>query len=145
MKNFKDIKKQHEIYRVPEGYFDSFQSKMSELTTEETTAPTFIGKHGYQIAYVIPVLILLIITVITLTNNSTVEDSLMPLADISTGELIDFLEDDGISESELVSFLDSDNLSEEILDLIDLQGTHLLEGMNAKEMESLSNEFEEYL
>ena len=144
MKNFKDIKKDSEIYKVPENYFESFQAKMSDMTAGNAAAPGFMVTYGKKLAYAIPVLLILLVAVFISTNEEN-NDPLLALTEISTVDLVNFLEEDGITESELISFLGDEYFDSDIEEMIELKDSYLLEGIDAEGLDNLSEELEEYL
>ena len=106
MKKLNDIRKNEELYKVPENYFDEFQARMSDLTSEESTVATVPARSTTlaRLAYALPaVVLLLVVAYWSYTPGDAAEDL---LADISTDELIEFLEQEGISEDELISLVD---------------------------------------
>ncbi|MEL7147187.1 MAG: hypothetical protein AAFO69_12510 [Bacteroidota bacterium] len=148
MKKQKDIRKNKELYKMPENYFDEFQARMSELATDDEKV--FVPVTGRstsfsRLAYVIPVAIVLLVAgYLILTPTAQSEDL---FAEISTSDLIEFLEQEGISEDELISLAD---ISAEDLEaeLQQYTSSDLLEDLNDAEVEELSEEidlYEEYL
>lgn len=145
MNEDKNIKKNKEVFKVPEHYFDEFQAKMSELTSqngqEKYSLSTGKTRTSLRWAYAVPAFMMVMALSYLLFFNTETETN--SLADISTADLIDYLEEDGISEEELISYLDYE--AEEI-DLYP-EG-ELLNDIKDSELENLSKEidvFNEYL
>ena len=147
MKKLNDIRKNEELYKVPENYFDEFQARMSDLTSEESTVATVPARSTTlaRLAYALPaVVLLLVVAYWSYTPGDAAEDL---LADISTDELIEFLEQEGISEDELISLVDIP-IEELEKELEEYSTSDLLEDFDDSELEEISEEidlYEEYL
>ena len=147
MKKLTDIRKNEEMYKVPENYFDEFQARMSDLTTEESSFATAgSGSRSLvRLAYAIPAMAMVfVVSYFVFFASDTQEDM---FADISTGDLIEFLDEEGISDEELISFVD---MSVEELDqeLQQYESKDVLDDLNEDELEEISSEidlYEEYL
>jgi len=147
MKKKEDLRKQEELFKVPENYFDKFQARMSDLTAaDDIKESSFaVGKSrvSLRLAYVLPALLVVLVAVyaIWFTGNS---DSDL-LSNVSTADLVEFLEEDGVTEEELISFLDD---AEHSLEIDLYQDEELLDDLGDSELEDLSDEmeiFNEYL
>ena len=101
MKKLTDIRKNEEMYKVPENYFDEFQARMSDITAEETSYATAPARSGsvVRLAYAIPALVVLLVAGIWAFNTEPATEDLF--ADISTADLIEFLEEEGLQEVRL--------------------------------------------
>ncbi len=145
MKEDQNIRKNKEIYKVPENYFDEFQSRMTEITSNDR-AENFSfsagkSKLSLRLAYSVPAfLVVLVIGYLSFFNPKTDAEG---LASVSTEDLINFLEEDGVTEEELISFLD---ISTQELDVSD--ENDFLDEIDESTLEDLTDEidvFNEYL
>lgn len=145
MNEDKNIRKNNEVFNVPENYFDEFQARISDLTSEikaeEFSLSAGRSKKSLRLAYIIPAfLVILIVGFLAVFDSGSDNKS---LASVSTEDIIDFLEEEGVTEDELISFLD---LSAEEIDIY--QEGDLLEDFEDSDLEDLSSEidvFNEYL
>ncbi len=140
-----NIRKNKEVFKVPENYFDEFQARMSDLTgessAEQFSTNTNKGLASLKLAYAIPAFMVILVTAYLFFFNPEAETDL--LAAVSTEDLIDYLEEDGVTEEELISYLDYDT---EELEIYSNGG--LLEEIDDAELDNLSDEidvFNEYL
>lgn len=145
MNKDKNVRKNSEVFKVPENYFDEFQAKMSDATSEyakeKYSWSSGKSKSNLRWTYVVPAFMIVLVFGYLLFFNSETETN--TLAEISTADLIDYLEEEGVTEEELISYLDYE--AEEI-DLY--PESELLNDINDSDLQNLSDEmdvFNEYL
>ncbi|MGB3468317.1 MAG: hypothetical protein WBA74_23730, partial [Cyclobacteriaceae bacterium] len=104
MEDKKNIRKNSEVYKVPDNYFDEFQVRMSDVERLSTPTTAFSTRRiVISSAYLVPALILIFVIGLAFYPDKASVDT--GLADVSTEDLIEYLEADGITEEELLSYL----------------------------------------
>ena len=140
MKNKIDIehlKKEKEIFEVPDGYFDKLTSNIQARIQEEST-PESSTVRIPRLAWVTPVIVVAIAAVFWFYPGSDPASANEMLAEIPTEELLAYLDNYEISEDEIVTYMGE-------LDLADLQFDHedtdLLNDINMDELEGIMDDF----
>lgn len=95
------------IHKVPEGYFEDLPQIIQAKAVESAKVKS-IPKFVFQLKYAIPVLLILIVATVMFFNNSEEEGSNVGtlLSEVSTEELIQFLEESEITTDEILAEVD---------------------------------------
>ncbi len=106
-----DIKKKN-IYSVPDKYFDQLPTRIQSRVNEKN--PVFGLILNWNLAFKVgaPVLALVLILIyfgISFTNNSTLSSEEL-LAQVSTDDLVAYLETSDITTDEIIEELDLSNV-----------------------------------
>ena len=116
MKKLEDIKKEN-IYQVPDGYFDNLpmriQSRISD-NKEPAFFPTINWNLAVKVA--IPSLIVVVALVLTFFNrniNSSYHDVETILAQVSSEDLVDYLQTTDISLDEILDEIQYADIADE--------------------------------
>jgi len=129
-----DIKKKN-IHKVPDEYFDKLpQIIQSKAINSKNSAVSLYG----SLKYALPAVIILAITVYFTLFNRT-ETTVSPeemLAEVSTKELILYLEDSEISTEEIIESIDMESIE---LDFE--EDAELLNDINEDELDLLLEEY----
>lgn len=140
-----DINKKN-IHKVPEGYFDELpqmiQSKIAEqnVITSGTFQRSKAFRYGFQLALPVAIL-LMVVGYFAFFNNTSAE--LSPedmLAEVSTDELVDYLEESEITTEEIIEGIDLETVE---LDFEEKE-TDLMEGVDENELDELLNDYEDF-
>ncbi len=109
--DIESLKKDKEIFEVPEGYFDKLPSRIQARIKEEETTPQVVWVP--RLAWAAPVLVIML-GFLYFYNATTSADSVDELlAQVSTDEMIAYLDLDEISEEELVVYFnDMENIDD---------------------------------
>ncbi len=98
-----DIDKQN-IHKVPDKYFEDLPLKIQSRIAEESRPKTWVVTYGLR--YALPAILLLAITVYVIIKPSSTDNPEQLLAQVSTEELITYLESSDITTEELVESLE---------------------------------------
>ena len=102
MKKLEDIKKEN-IFKVPERYFDELPMRIQDrISGKSESAPSMVFNWSLAIKMALPALVLAIVVGfgIIFQNDDTYQDAETLLAQVSTEEMIAYLQ-----ETDIPSFL----------------------------------------
>ncbi len=131
--NIEDLKRDHSMYKVPEGYFEGLTSKIQARVKEEEEVSderVWIPR----LAWIAPALVLVIgfFLFYPFNGQKSAEEI---LSEVSTEELINYLDMSDVSEEEILAYVDLEALGESFddtsgeLDLLDNLGEDELDGL----------------
>jgi len=132
-----DIKKQN-IHKVPDKYFDELPLKIQSKIAEESKPKNWVVTYGLR--YALPAILLIAITVYVIIKPSTTASPEQLLAQVSTEELISYLEASDITTEEIVESLELSDIDFEFYE----NETELVDelDMSEDELDALINDFE---
>ena len=135
--DIEQLKREKEIFEVPEGYFDSLTSNIQARIKEEAV-PEKSRIMVPRLAWVTPIIIVAIATIFWLYPVGKEANANELLAEVPTEELLAYLDNYEISEEEIVTYMGE-------LDLADMQfdeaDTDLLDDLNMNELEGIMDDF----
>lgn len=133
-----DIKKDN-IHQVPEGYFEELPQKIQARIAQPKPSTSMFLLHSLK--YAIPALLLAAVSIYYLTNQKPADISPEDmLAEVSTSELINFLEDSEITTEEIIENIDITSTDIRF----EQEDTELLNDFNETELEELLDEYDDF-
>jgi len=133
-----DINKKN-IHKVPEGYFDQLPQQIQARIAEQNATKKQFWL-AYNLKYAIPIVLLLVVVAISIFNLSNESSPEELLAEVSTEELILYLEDSDMTTEELIEAIDYESIEIEFDNETDIIDN---EELNDIEMEKLMNDYQE--
>jgi hypothetical protein len=133
MKELENIPKR-EVFKVPDGYFESLPEKIQARISKPAEHPGFVLR--YRLQYALPVIILLTAGIYWFLSIQNPKDAASILASVKTEELIAYL-----SESELTTddLLEQVELNEEDIQNIESEIYEL--GFGTEYLEEIIDDF----
>jgi hypothetical protein len=106
MKNLENIPKK-EIFKVPDGYFDSLPPKIQARIEKPAGQPGFVLR--YRLQYVLPVVALFTIGIIWFSGKQGPKDAESILASVQTEALVAYLNDSELTTDDLLQDVEFNN------------------------------------
>lgn len=131
--NLKDIPKQ-EVYKVPEGYFDSLPGRVEQQITEEKNGRSVRFTNWNMIGYAVAASIsLLIVALIVFRKDPASHSAEDLLAEVSTSDLVAYLQNSEVDAYEIVDATHPDVWAEPLAD----SASWLKPKLNSEDMDLL--------
>ena len=136
MARLEDIPKK-QAFKVPDGYFDALPMRIqSRIDAQKQAEQPALSFGRVALRYALPVVAIAILSVVWLTQRPGTEvDPLAALNQVSSQELVAFLEDEGIT-------------TEDLMEQASLNGVNLdnmqkpLDDLSAEDLDAIANEFD---
>jgi len=125
-----DIPKK-EIFKVPDGYFDSLPSKIQARIDAQATGRQVSFFFQYKLQYALPLLVFLALGIFWYAQYNQPKDAETLLASVETEDLIAYLNESEISTEDVLTHIEfnSEDLEEIENEVYELQlDDELLEG-----------------
>jgi hypothetical protein len=121
MKKLEDIPKK-EIFKVPDGYFDSLPNRIQARIAEESPAREERFFFRFKLQYALPVIVLLAVGAALFLPVRQPDSVESLLAGVQTEELIAYLEESGITTEDVLEDVefnatDLDEIEAEVYEL----------------------------
>ena len=127
------------VYKVPDDYFEKLPTIIQSRVVKPETASTPVLSWASTINYALPVaaIFIVIFYLVTGTNNSDGDVQAM-IEEVSTEELVAYLDESDLSTDELLSLID--------LNEFDVDGllNEDIELLNEEEWDELLNEYPDF-
>lgn len=132
-----DINKKN-IHQVPDKYFDELPLKIQSRIQQESVSKTWVFTYGLR--YALPALLLLIVSIYLITQPKVNESPEQLLAEVSTEELISYLEASDITTEEIMESIEISEFEFEFK----TSDTDLIDDLDFsdEELDALINDFE---
>lgn len=132
-----DINKKN-IHQVPDKYFDELPLKIQSRIQQESVSMTWVFTYGLR--YALPALLLLIVSIYLITQPKVNENPEQLLAEVSTEELISYLEASDITTEEIMESIEISEFEFEF----ETNDTDLIDDLDFSddELDALINDFE---
>ena len=132
-----DINKKN-IHKVPDKFFDELPMQIQSRIAESSSSKSWVITYGLRFA--LPAILLLIVTVYLITKPAVNDHPEQLLAEVSTEELIAYLDESDITTEELVDHLQLSGIEFEF----ETQETDLVDELDftEDELDALINDFE---
>jgi len=118
MKKLEDIKKEN-IYKVPERYFDELPMRIqNRISGKSESAPSMVFNWTMAVKIAVPAFVLAIAVSfgILFQSNNTTQDAETLLAQVSTEDMIAYLQETDISVDEILNEIQFDEIADELVD-----------------------------
>jgi len=127
------------IYKVPDGYFDELPQIIQTRIAEQNSKANHVWL-SYGLKYALPIVLLIIVFTLSVINFNKPETPEELLAEVSTEELILYLEESDITTEELIETVDYESMDLEFDNETDIINDS---DINDKEMEQLLNDYQD--
>ncbi len=124
--------KRENIHRVPEGYFEDLPMKIQSRIAEEPKTVSFIPRMQLAL-YATAAVILISLSLVFFYKTEKPVDY---LAQVSTEDIVDYLQEENISSYEIASVIDVSELLE------DESYLEELEDFSEEDLESIYSEYD---
>jgi len=127
------------IHKVPEGYFDELPQVIQSRIAEQNSKRSQLWL-SYSLKYALPVILLIVVFALSITDFNNQETPEELLAEVTTEELILYLEESDITTEELIEAVDYESLElefEEETEIIDDSE------IDEEEIEQLLNDYQD--
>ena len=117
MKKLEEIKKEN-IYKVPDRYFDELPMRIQDRITGDTKSvlsPVYDWRMAVKIAVPAFILVFAILIGVFIRNNNTYQDVDTILAQVSSEDMIAYLQSTDISIDDILNEIQYEEIADEIL------------------------------
>ena len=117
MKKLEDIKKEN-IYKVPERYFDELPMRIQDrITGESKSAPSMVFDWKMAVKVAVPAFVLVIVVTFGFffRTNNNYQDAEAILAQVSTEDMIAYLQETDISVDEILSEIELEKIADDLI------------------------------
>ena len=117
MKKLEDIKKEN-IYKVPERYFDELPMRIQDrISSKSESIPATAFNWSIAVKVAVPAFVIIITVLfgVFIRTNNSYQDVDTILAQVSTEDMITYLQSTDISIDEILNEIQYDEIADEIL------------------------------